>query len=123
MLLYVSGPDRGEHAMAQAWLGDGRDFDRLADALIVQHARFHFAEARRRWDEVLQRHVDAEMGHEKPWYDHAAARNTKSAMGDWRTRGSRTCFLHDRVDKWIAPSRAAAQVKCVVAAARENTIV
>ena len=37
MLLDLAGLDRGEKTMIQASIGNAREFDKIADALIVQH--------------------------------------------------------------------------------------
>ena len=39
MLLDLSGLTREERVMVQASIGNERDFDRVADALIIQHQR------------------------------------------------------------------------------------
>ena len=41
MLLDLAGIDRNERTMIQASIGNARDFDKIADALIVQHPRIH----------------------------------------------------------------------------------
>ena len=41
MLLDLAGLERNERTMIQASIGNARDFDRIADALIVQHPRIH----------------------------------------------------------------------------------
>ena len=44
MLLDLAGIDRGEKIMIQASIGNVRDFERIADALILQHPRIHMRE-------------------------------------------------------------------------------
>ncbi len=39
MLLDLAGLDKGERVMIQASIGNARDFDKISDALIVQHPR------------------------------------------------------------------------------------
>ena len=41
MLLDLAGLDKHERTMIQASIGNARDFDRIADALVVQHPRVH----------------------------------------------------------------------------------
>ena len=41
MLLDLAGLDRNERTMIQASIGNARDFDKIADALVVQHPRIH----------------------------------------------------------------------------------
>ena len=41
MLLDLSGLDKNERTMIQASIGNSRDFDKIAEALIVQHPRAH----------------------------------------------------------------------------------
>ena len=46
MLLDLSGLTREERVMVQASISNERDFDRVVNALIIQHARVHFREVR-----------------------------------------------------------------------------
>ena len=48
MLLDMSGLTREERVMVHASIGNDRDFDRVADARIIQHPRVHFRESQRR---------------------------------------------------------------------------
>ena len=48
MLLDLSGLTREERVMVQASTSNERDFDRVADALIIQHPRIHLRESQRR---------------------------------------------------------------------------
>ena len=48
MLLDQSGLTREERVMVQASIGNERDFDRVADALNIQHPRTHLRESERR---------------------------------------------------------------------------
>ena len=48
MLLDLSGLTREERVMVQASMSNERDFDRVADALIIQHPRIHLRESQRR---------------------------------------------------------------------------
>ena len=48
MLLDLAGLDKHEKIMIQASIGNSRDFQRVADALVVQHPRIHIREHRRR---------------------------------------------------------------------------
>ena len=41
LLLDLSGLDKHERIMIQASIGNQRDFDKIADALVVQHPRIH----------------------------------------------------------------------------------
>ena len=41
MLLDLAGLDKNERTMIQASIGNARDFEKIADALIVQHPRVH----------------------------------------------------------------------------------
>ena len=41
MLLDLAGLDKNERTMIQASIGNARDFDKIAEALIVQHPRVH----------------------------------------------------------------------------------
>ena len=41
MLLDLAGLERNERTMIQASIGNARDFDKIANALIVQHPRIH----------------------------------------------------------------------------------
>lgn len=41
MLLDLAGLDRNERKMIQASVGNARDFERIANALIIQHPRIH----------------------------------------------------------------------------------
>mgnify|MGYP000644818396 CR=1 FL=1 len=41
MLLDLAGLDRNERTMIQASIGNARDFEKIANALIVQHPRVH----------------------------------------------------------------------------------
>ena len=47
MLLDLSGLSREERIMIQASIGNARDFEKIADALMVQHPRRHLGEARK----------------------------------------------------------------------------
>ena len=46
MLLEFAGLDRQERIMVQASIGNERDFNKVADALILQHPRIHLQEHR-----------------------------------------------------------------------------
>ena len=48
MLLYLSGLTREERVMVQASISNERDFDTIAQALIIQHPRIHLLESQRR---------------------------------------------------------------------------
>ena len=48
MLLDLSGLTREERIMVQASVSNARDFDRVAEALIIQHPRIHLRENQRR---------------------------------------------------------------------------
>ena len=48
MLLGVSGLAREERVLVQAPINIERDFDRVADALTIQHPRIQFRESRKR---------------------------------------------------------------------------
>ena len=48
MLLDLSGLTREERVMVQASISNERDFDRVAEALIIQHPRIHLGECQRR---------------------------------------------------------------------------
>ena len=48
MLLDPSGLTREERVTVQASISNERDFDRVADALIIQHPRTHLRESQRR---------------------------------------------------------------------------
>ena len=48
MLLDLSGMTREERVIVQASINSERDFDKVADALIIQHPRIHFRESRKR---------------------------------------------------------------------------
>ena len=48
MLLDLSGLTREERVVVQASIGNERDFDRVADALIIQHPRIHLQKSQRR---------------------------------------------------------------------------
>ena len=48
MLLDLSGLTREERIMVQASISNVRDFDRVAEALIIQHPRIHLQENQRR---------------------------------------------------------------------------
>ena len=48
MLLDLCGLTREERVMVQASIRNERDFDRVAEALIIQHPRMHFRESQRR---------------------------------------------------------------------------
>ena len=41
MLLDLAGLDKSERVMIQESIGNARDFDKIADAMIVQHPRIH----------------------------------------------------------------------------------
>ena len=41
MLLDLAGLDKNERTMIQASIGNARDFDKIAEALVVQHPRVH----------------------------------------------------------------------------------
>ena len=41
MLLDSAGLDMHERTMIQAGIGNARDFDKIAEALVVQHPRAH----------------------------------------------------------------------------------
>ena len=43
VLLDLSGLTREERAMIQGSIGNERDFDRVAEALIIQHPRIHLS--------------------------------------------------------------------------------
>ena len=48
MLLDLSGLTREERVKVQASIGNELDFDRVADALIIQHPRVHLRESQGR---------------------------------------------------------------------------
>ena len=48
MLLDLSGLTREERVVVQASISNERDLDRVAEALIIQHPRFHFPESQKR---------------------------------------------------------------------------
>ena len=48
MLLGLSGLTREERIMVQASISNARDFDRVAEAFIIQHSRVHLRENQRR---------------------------------------------------------------------------
>ena len=48
MLLDLSGLTREQRLMVQASISNEHDFDRDADALIIQHPRIHLRESQRR---------------------------------------------------------------------------
>ena len=48
MLLDLSGLTREERVMVHASVSNERDFDRVAEALIIQHPRIHLRESQRR---------------------------------------------------------------------------
>ena len=45
MPLDLAGLDKNERIMIQASIGNARDFDKIADALVIQHPRIHIREA------------------------------------------------------------------------------
>ena len=47
MLLHLSGLTREERVMVQASINNERDFDKAADAIIIQHLRIHLRESRK----------------------------------------------------------------------------
>jgi len=53
MLLDLAGLDKGERCMIQASIGNVRDFNKIADALIIQHPRIHIRNdpTRQKWRE------------------------------------------------------------------------
>jgi hypothetical protein len=63
MLLDLAGLDKSERTMIQASIGNARDFDKIADALVVQHPRVHRKHSsapqriapKRRWQKLRQR--------------------------------------------------------------------
>ena len=48
MLLDLSGLTREERTMVQASMNNERNFDRVAEALVIQHSRIHLRESQRR---------------------------------------------------------------------------
>ena len=48
MLLNLTGLTREERVMVQASISNERDFDRVTEALIIQHPRIHFRQSQRR---------------------------------------------------------------------------
>ena len=48
MPLELSGLTREERVMVQASISNERDFDRVAEVLIIQHPRIHLRENQRR---------------------------------------------------------------------------
>ena len=46
MLLVLAGLDRGERIMIQASIANARNFEKIADVLVVQHPRIRMREAR-----------------------------------------------------------------------------
>ena len=47
LLLDLSGLDRHERTMIMASIGNARNFDRIAEALAIQHPRIHLRESKR----------------------------------------------------------------------------
>ena len=47
MLLDLSGLDRNKRVMIQASVNNSRDFEKIAEALVIQHPRCHVRESRR----------------------------------------------------------------------------
>jgi len=45
LLLDLSGLDKNERTMIQASIGNVREFDKIADALMVQHPRIHLSKS------------------------------------------------------------------------------
>ena len=48
MLLDLAGIERLERVMEQSSIGNARDFERIAEALILQHPRIHVRESRKK---------------------------------------------------------------------------
>ena len=48
MLLDLSGLTREERVMVQASIDNERDFDRVPEALLIQHPRIHLRESQKR---------------------------------------------------------------------------
>jgi hypothetical protein len=48
MLLDLAGIDKNERTMIQASIGNERNFEKIANALVVQHPRIHLREKTRR---------------------------------------------------------------------------
>ena len=55
MPLDLSGLTREERVMVQASISNERDFDGVAEALIIQHPRFHFLESQKTSEGQRQR--------------------------------------------------------------------
>ena len=57
MLLDLRGLTREERVMVQASIHNERDFDRVGDALNIQHLRIHLRESQKRVKEKRQRRI------------------------------------------------------------------
>ena len=77
MLLDLSGLTPEERVMVQASIGNDRDFDRVADALNIQHPRIHLRESQRRT-----------MGKSKDGFKRVDNSNTRWFRGKSKHTGS-----------------------------------
>ena len=74
MLLDLSGLTREERDMVLASMNNACDFDRVADALIIQHARIHLRESRKRdnsntrWFQEKGKHTGSETSGASAFY-------------------------------------------------------
>ena len=57
MLLDVRGLTREERIMVQAFINNERNFDRVAEALIIQHSCIHLQKSQRRAKDKGQRRI------------------------------------------------------------------
>ena len=48
MFLDLAGLDKQQKLMIQSSIGNVRDFEKVADALVLQHPRIHLSEAKQR---------------------------------------------------------------------------
>ena len=91
MLLDLAGLDKNERIMIQASIANQRDFDKIADALVVQHPRIHVREQR-------HRSSDKGKGKGKGKYNrslYGQRRSPSSFKGKAYGKGKRTANIVD----------------------------
>ena len=84
MFLDLSGLTREERVMVQASIGKERDFDRVAEALIIQHPRIH-----------LQRRTKGKGKDGFKRVDHSLVSRERQRQTHWQWKIWSKCLLHE----------------------------
>ena len=93
MLLDLAGLDKNERTMIQASIGNAREFDKIADALVVQHPRVHLKHS-----SVPQRNATKGGGKGKGYGKGKYSKGKGKYTRSWRNPSG---FANLSADDWI----------------------